>query len=67
MSTQSHNYTKKINAELNPIHKIPGKTITASSIKVPNGSDKCKSDSDANVSYDTESGRVVVKPNQMDL
>ena len=62
-STQNHSNTNKTNTELNPVCKVPGKTISASSTKVPNGSDKCKSDSDPNVPYHTKSGRVVVKPN----
>ena len=52
-STQRHSNTNKINAELSPVCKVPGKTIGASSTKVPNGSDKCKSDSDANIWYHT--------------
>ena len=61
--TQSPSNTNKINAELNPVHKVSGKTINTSSTKVSKGSDKHKSDSDANVPYCTQSGRVVVKPN----
>ena len=61
-STQSHSNTNKINAELNTVCKVPGKTISASSTKVPNGSDKHKSNSDTDVLYHTKSGRVVVKP-----
>ena len=65
--TQSHSNTNKINAELSPVCKVPGKTIITSSTKVPNDSDKCKSHSDAYVPHHTKSGRVVVKPIQMDL
>ena len=65
--TQSYSNINKINAELNPVFKVPGKTISASSTKVPKCLDKCKSDSDTNVPYCTKSGRVVVIPHQMDL